>query len=169
MAEIRQEELGDQEAVREVNLAAFSNGPEAAVVDRLRAACDEYLGFVAVEGGAVVGHILFTPATLDGCDAVGMGLAPMAVLPARQRMGIGSRLVRHGLEHVRRSGRPFVIVLGHPDYYPQFGFELASKYRLISQWEGVPDEAFMVIVFDKRALPKEGGTARYRVEVDDAM
>jgi putative acetyltransferase len=169
MAEVREEEPRDQEGVRKVNLAAFSNGPEAAVVDRLRAACDDYLGFVAVEDGAVVGHILFTPATLDGCDAVGMGLAPMAVLPERQRMGVGSQLVRHGLEHVRRSGRPFVIVLGHPDYYPQFGFELASKYRLVSQWEGVPDEAFMVIVFDKGALPEEGGTARYRDEFDEAM
>lgn len=169
MIEIREEEPGDEESVRRVNLAAFNNGPEAALVEKLRVACEDYLAFVAVEDGNVVGHILFTPATLDGSGVVGMGLAPMAVLPARQRTGIGSRLVRHGLEHVRQSGCPFVVVLGHPEYYPRFGFERASKYRLRSQWEGVPDEAFMVAVFEREALPKAGGVARYRDEFDEAM
>jgi putative acetyltransferase len=98
-----------------------------------------------------------------------MGLAPMAVLPSHQRKGIGSRLVRHGLDHLRQSGCPFVIVLGHPEFYPRFGFEPASTYRLVSQWEGVPDAAFMVAVLDPGALPKKGGTARYRDEFDDAM
>lgn len=152
-----------------MNLAAFDNGPESAVVDKLRASCKDYLAFVATEDGAVVGHILFTPVTVDDSHAVGMGLAPLAVLPPRQRRGIGSRLVQHGLEYLRQSGCPFVIVLGHPEYYPRFGFELASKYRLLSQWQGVPDEAFMVAVFDSGALPKAGGIARYRDEFDDAM
>ncbi|SDB60573.1 putative acetyltransferase [Desulfonatronum thiosulfatophilum] len=169
MLEIRQEDPQDQNAVQSLNLAAFENGPEAALVDALRSSCKEYLAFVAVEDGAVVGHILFTPVTVDGSDAAGMGLAPMAVLPSRQRKGIGTQLVRHGLEHLRRSGCPFVIVLGHPEYYPRFGFEQASTYRLVSQWEGVPDEAFMVAVFDDNALPRAGGTARYRNEFDDAM
>ena len=169
MLEIRPEEPQDQDAVRSLNLAAFENGPEAALVDALRRSCKEYLAFVAVENGTVVGHILFTPVTVDGSDALGMGLAPMAVLPSHQRKGVGSRLVRHGLDHLRRSGCPFVIVLGHPEYYPRFGFEPASRYRLISQWEGVPDEAFMVAVLDPDALPKEVGTARYRDEFDDAM
>jgi len=169
MVEIREEQPRDRDAVRSVNQAAFNNGPEAVLVDRLRAGCEGYLAFVAVEDARVVGHILFTPATIDGCDLVGMGLAPMAVLPGHQRKGIGSQLVRHGLEHVRRSGCPFVVVLGHPEYYPRFGFERASQYRLQSQWEGVPDEAFMVISIDSKALPKEGGTARYRPEFDEAM
>ncbi|PTN38938.1 GNAT family N-acetyltransferase [Desulfonatronum sp. SC1] len=169
MLEIRKEDPRDQKAVHRLNLAAFENGPEAALVDALRASCSEYLAFVAEEDGVVIGHILFTPVTVDGSDAVGMGLAPMAVLPSHQRKGVGSRLVRHGLDHLRRTGCPFVIVLGHPEYYPRFGFEPASKYRLVSQWEGVPDEAFMVAVLNADALPKAGGTARYRDEFDDAM
>ncbi|SMP39853.1 putative acetyltransferase [Desulfonatronum zhilinae] len=169
MLEIRLEESQDQNAIHHLNLAAFENGPEAGLVDALRSSCMEYLAFVAVEDGAVVGHILFTPVTVDGSDATGMGLAPMAVLPSHQRKGIGSRLARHGLDHLRLSGCPFVIVLGHPEYYPRFGFEPASTYRLVSQWEGVPDDAFMVAVLNADALPKDGGTARYRDEFDDAM
>jgi len=169
MIEIRNEEPTDRDIVRHLNLTAFDNGPEAAVVDKLRTSCKGYLAFVAVEDGTVVGHILFTPVTVDGSNVVGMGLAPMAVLPSHQRKGIGSQLVRHGLEHLRQSGCPFVIVLGHPEYYPRFGFEVASRYRLRCQWEGVPDEAFMVAVLDDDALPKAGGVARYRGEFDDAI
>ncbi|MDG4605162.1 MAG: N-acetyltransferase [Candidatus Contendobacter sp.] len=169
MIEIRKEESQDRDAVHNLNLAAFDNGPEAPLVDKLRASCPDYLAFVAVEDGAVVGHILFTPATVDGSNVVGMGLAPMAVLPSHQRKGIGSQLVRYGLKHLRESGCPFIIVLGHPEYYPRFGFEVASKYHLLCQWDGVPDEAFMVTVADDNALPKAGGVTRYRREFDDAM
>jgi len=169
MIEIRNEEPKDQDAVHRLNLAAFDDGLEATVVDKLRTNCEDYLAFVAVEDDTVVGHILFTQVTIEGCGVSGMGLAPMAVLPSHQRTGIGSQLARHGLEHLRRSGCPFVIVLGHPEYYPRFGFEPASEYQLVSQWEGIPDEAFMVVVFDNTVLPKAGGIARYRDEFDDAM
>ncbi|MCG8431178.1 MAG: GNAT family N-acetyltransferase, partial [Candidatus Omnitrophica bacterium] len=81
----------------------------------------------------------------------------------------GSLLVRQGLQYLQQSGSPFVIVLGHPEYYPRFGFEPASRYKLKSQWENVPDEAFMVVVFDRGVLPEEGGIARYRAEFDEAM
>jgi len=169
MIEIRKEEFKDHDAVHHLNLIAFDNGPEAGLVDKLRSSCKEYLSFVAVEDGSVIGHILFTPATVEDCSAVGMGLAPMSVLPSQQRKGIGSRLVRYGLEFLSNAGCPFVVVLGHPEYYPRFNFELASKYQLRSQWGGVPDEAFMIMVFDSGALPKTGGIARYRDEFDDAM
>lgn len=169
MIEIREETAGDQASVRQLNTTAFGQAAEANIVDKLRASCDNYVSFVAVEQGAVVGHILFTPVTLGDGNLVGMGLAPMAVLPAHQRKGIGSLLVRHGLEHVRRSGCPFVVVLGHPGYYPRFGFEKASRHNLKSQWDGVPDEAFMAVVFDRDALPREGGVVRYRDEFDEAM
>lgn len=169
MIEIRKEESTDREAIHQLNLIAFDNGPEADLVDELRASCEAYVSFVAVEDGSVIGHILFTPATVEDCPAVGMGLAPMSVLPSKQRKGIGSRLVRYGLEFLRNGGCPFVIVLGHPEYYPRFGFEPASKYHLISQWQGVPDDAFMIVVFDSGVLPKTGGIARYRDEFDEAM
>jgi putative acetyltransferase len=98
---------------------------------------------------------------LDGSDEVGMGLAPMAVLPAHQGTGIGSALVRHGLDHLRRSGCPFVVVLGHPGYYPRFGFQRAAAFGVRCQWEGVPDDAFMLVVFRKEAIPGDGAVARY--------
>lgn len=169
MIEIREESPEDIPAVHSVNEAAFARPAEAHLVDKLRAACDDYVSFVAVDSGVVVGHILFTPITLDSNGLVGMGLAPLAVLPSHQRQGIGSRLVRRGLAYLRPSGCPFVIVLGHSHYYPRFGFERASVYGLISQWDGVPDEAFMVIVFNKDAMPREGSVARYRAEFDEAM
>ncbi len=169
MFEIRKEESKDRDTVHHLNLNAFDNGPEAGIVDKLRASCKEYLSFVAVEDGSVIGHVLFTPATVVDCPAVGMGLAPMSVLPSQQRKGIGTRLIRYGLDFLRNAGCPFVIVLGHPEYYPRFGFEVASKYQLRSQWEGVPDNAFMIVVFDNEVLPKSGGVARYRDEFDDAM
>ena len=169
MIEIRKEQSKDHEAIHQLNLIAFDNGPEAVLVDKLRASCEEYFSFVAVEDGSVIGHILFTPATVEDCSAVGMGLAPMSVVPSLQRKGIGSRLVRYGLEVLRSGGCPFVIVLGHPEYYPRFGFEPCSKYQLRSQWEGVPDDAFLIVVFDGGVLPKTGGIARYRDEFDDAM
>lgn len=169
MIGIRREEAKDRDAVRHVNELAFDNGPEATLVDKLRAACEEYLSFVAVEDGSVIGHILYTPVILEDCPETGMGLAPMSVLPLRQGKGIGSRLVRYSLEYLRDAGCPYVIVLGHPGYYPRFGFEPASKYQIRSQWEGVPDEAFMIAVFDDENLPKAGGIAKYRKEFDDAM
>lgn len=169
MIQVRKERPGDEGSVREINRRAFETEEEANVVDRLRNTCDGYLAFVATIDEEIVGHILFTPATLDGSELVGMGLAPMAVDPGFQNRGIGTLLVRQGLAHLRASDCPFVIVLGHPGYYPRFGFEPASARRVTCQWEGVPDEAFMIKVFDFDRFPENGGTARYRAEFDEAM
>ena len=111
----------------------------------------------------VVGHILFSPVVVEGASrrVVGMGLAPMAVLPDYQRQGIGSQLVTRGRALLEERGCPFVVVVGHPGYYPRFGFEPASRHGLRSQWEGIPDAAFMVLVLDPPAMAGVSGVATY--------
>ena len=168
---IRPERPDDNPAIRAINDAAFEQPAEGAVVDAIRAACPDILSLVAEEEGEVVGHILFSPAGAMGPDGpvVGMGLAPMAVAPGRQRQGIGSDLVRAGLDLLRQRGCPFVIVLGHPEYYPRFGFEPASRHGLVCQWEGIPDDVFLALVLDAEAMDGVQGIARYRDEFDAAM
>jgi putative acetyltransferase len=165
---IRPETPDDAAGVRRVNELAFAQPVEADLVDTLRRACNNSLSLVAVDDG-VVGHILFTPVVVEaeGRRVVGMGLAPMAVLPQRQRHGIGSELVRRGLDVLRGRGCPFVVVVGHPEYYARFGFAPASTYGLTSQWEGVPDQAFMVRILDTEAMAGASGVARYREEFDE--
>ena len=170
MAAIRAERPQDVSGVRAVNERAFGQLTEADIVDKLRQLCEDFLSLVATDDG-VVGHILFTPAVLEGSGRriTGMGLAPMAVLPDRQRHGIGSALVRQGLKILRQRGCPFVVVLGHPGYYPRFGFERASAHGLSCQWEAVPDEAFMVLILDAAATEGLSGVVEYRDEFNEAM
>ena len=168
MIEIRDEQPGDVDAVRRVNTEAFGQPDEAALVDKLRERCDDYVSLVAVDGDDVVGHILFTPATIGDRNLTGMGLAPMAVVPERQRDGIGSKLVRAGLVAVAERQCPFVIVLGHADYYPRFGFERASAHGIRCEWD-VPDEVFMILVLDEPAMKGVSGVARYRPEFSEMM
>jgi putative acetyltransferase len=171
MIEIREENQEDYDAVRLVNNQAFGTPEEGRIVDKLREACKETISLVAVSGEKIVGHIFFSPAAIDHQDGqvVGMGLAPMAVLPEYQKQGIGSLLVKEGLRRTKETGCPFIIVAGHAHYYPRFGFERASKYGLKCQWEGVPDEGFMVLVLNKPAIAGVPGVARYRNEFDEAM
>ena len=171
MISIREEQAADIPAVRTVNELAFAQAGEADIVDALRQNCAEVLSLVAVDGDDVVGHILFSPATVEGKHGIvrGMALAPLAVLPARQRQGIGSALVKHGLALLRKRSCPFVIVLGHADYYPRFGFEPTSRHGLTSQWPGVPAEVFMVLICAGNAMAGVSGVARYRGEFDQAM
>jgi len=171
MINIRLEKPEDVPQVRGIHERAFRQPTEADAVDRLRLTCPEALSVVAEDGGRIVGHILFTPVIIDSPKrkVEGMGLAPMAVLPKCQRQGIGSKLVEHCLKILRERGCPFVIVLGHPEYYPRFGFVPASTYNLTSQWKNVPDESFMILVFDEEILQGVSGVARYRDEFNAAM
>jgi putative acetyltransferase len=165
---IRPEKPADASRVRHVNELAFGQQAEADLVERLRQACKDSLSLVA-EDDVVVGHILFTPVVVEsaGRRVLGMGLAPMAVLPDRQRQGIGSQLVRRSLDILRERGCPFVVVVGHPEYYPRFGFEPASTHRLASQWEGMPDAAFRALVLDVDAMAEVSGVAKYREEFNE--
>jgi len=171
MISIRRERPEDIAVIRTVNETGFDQRTEADIIDALRDVCPDVLSLVAESDGEVVGHILFSPVTIeDGSQSrQGMGLAPVAVTPDRQRQGIGSELVQAGLEILRKQGCPFIIVLGHPDFYPRFGFVPAFRHGLRCQWEGVTDAAFMVLVLDASSMAGVSGVARYREEFDAAM
>ena len=166
MLGIRAETAADFPAVREVNRLAFGRDAEAGLVDALRAT-DGYipsLSRVAVVDGRIVGHILFTRIGIVTAGGVvptpTLALAPMAVLPEHQNRGVGSALVRDGLETCRRLGHGSVIVLGHPAYYPRFGF-VPARPRGIAAPFPAPDEAFMLIELVPGALNGVQGTVQY--------
>ncbi len=167
MITIRAETAEDIPEVRRVNELAFGQPNEAALVDRLRAAAPTYISLVAVKDGQVVGHIFFSPVTMEAEDSAAaiLGLAPMAVLPGYQKQGIGSQLVREGLRECGRIGCGAVVVLGHPEYYPRFGFVPASQKGLRCEYE-VPDDVFMVTELKPGALSRRG-LLRYRPEFGD--
>jgi putative acetyltransferase len=145
MVNVRSERAGDHDAIRRVNELAFDGPAEADLVDALRGS-DAWLpdlSLVAEDDRDVVGHALFTIAGLDSSAEV-LSLAPMAVLPGRQRSGIGGALVREGLERARATAYPLVAVLGHAEYYPRFGFEPGSAYGITTPYD-VPDEVWMVL------------------------
>lgn len=165
MITIRRERCQAIEAVRRIHERAFGQVLEAGIVDRLRQDCPDVVSLVAEVDGTVAGHILFSPVVLRTAGGVrsGMGLGPMAVDPACQTQGIGSALVRQGLALVDGTGCPFVVVLGHPSYYPRFGFEPAVRHGIRCTWDGVPDEAFM-IRFPGEPPADVAGVAIYRDE-----
>ncbi len=168
MVEIRLEQPKDLDEIRSLNNKAFGQPEEGRIVEKLRKSCIGILSLVAISNNKIVGHIMFSPVTIETQEGgiEGMGLAPMAVLPELQNQGIGSNLVKEGLRIIRNTSCPFVIVLGHEKYYPRFGFQRASKYGLKSQWEGIPDEAFMAIIFDDSVMKGVSGIVRYRDEFD---
>jgi putative acetyltransferase len=158
---IRAERDTDHAAVHAVNAAAFPTPMEADLVDALRREADPLVSLVAERAGAILGHILFSPVTLDGRpDLRIMGLAPMAIAPEHQRSGIGSALVRAGLDECRQRGFSAVVVLGHPEYYPRFGFSPAVRYGIRSEYD-VPDEVFMAMELVPGALRDARGTVQY--------
>jgi len=159
---IRAETPEDNESVHRVNELAFSTPSEANLVDALRKTARPYISLVAIDEEQAVGHIFFSPVTIESAtdSFTAMGLAPMAVLPERQRQRIGSLLVREGLKECQRIGHDVVVVLGHPEYYPRFGFVRASSKALRSEYD-VADEVFMVAELTPDALRGRVGLVRY--------
>lgn len=165
---IRAEEARDRDAVRAVNLAAFETPAEADLVDALREQAEPVISLVAEDHGQVVGHILFSPVTLSGHpDLRIMGLGPMAVAPGHQRSGIGSALARAGIELCSRLGSGAVVVLGHPHYYPRFGFMPSTRFGIRSEYD-VPEDVFMILELQPGYLLGASGTVRYHTAFRDA-
>ena len=157
--DIRFERADDVPVIRYVNQVAFGGTFEADLVEALRAQASPFISLVAEDADHVVGHILFSPVTLSAAPELRvMGLAPMAVVPERQRRGIGTLLVKAGLSECRARGVAAVVVLGHPAFYPRFGFVPASHFGVGTEYD-VPDDAFMAIEFDRGAL--RPGVIRY--------
>ncbi len=166
MLAIRNERRGEEAQIYEVNLRAFGRREEAELVNVLREPYPNRTSLVAELDNRIVGHALFTPATIEDGETkvVGATLAPLAVLPECQQTGIGSALMRAGLEAMRNAGEPFVVLVGHPTYYPRFGFERASKYDLVCEYGQVPDEAFMIIRLDRQRMQGVKGTVKFPPE-----
>jgi putative acetyltransferase len=158
---VRPETEADRAAVRAVNEAAFETPAEADLVEALRGSGVSLVSLVAEADGEIIGHILFSPVSLsDHVNLNLMGLGPMAVVPDRQRKGVGSALVRQGLMCCKDLGARAVVVVGHPEYYPRFGFAPASRYALRCEYD-VPDDVFMVAELEAGALNGASGVVRY--------
>jgi putative acetyltransferase len=163
----RPEKPEDFDAIRNVNESAFGRPDEADLVDALRAHGKAALSLVAVSDNQVVGHILFSPVVIEHHEGLSVaGLAPLAVLPEFQKQGAGSLLARAGLDECRKLKFDCVVVLGHAQYYPRFGFAPASRFGIKSEYD-VADESFMIIQLREGALDGRAGTARYQPEFNE--
>lgn len=164
---VREEVPGDRSPVHAVHTAAFGREDEARLVDDLRAGASPLVSLVAEREGEVLGHILFSPVTVHGAGATSraMGLAPLGVLPAHQHQKIGDALCRAGLEACRALGEPLVFVLGHPGYYPRFGFREAFQHGFYYR-EAAPNPAFMVAELEPGASGGRAGEVRYHAAFD---
>ena len=160
--QIRAERPSDVDAIGAINEAAFGQSDEARLVEALRADGDVVLSLVAQRDASVVGHLLLSAAQIVGASGEHdvLALAPMAVMPSEQRSGVGSLLVRAAIERATAADHRAVVVLGHPAFYPRFGFEPAGPHALRCPYEA-PPEAFMVLGLRPDALGGLEGTIRY--------
>lgn len=165
---IRAEQPADRAAIHHVVEQAFQQAfgstAEATLVDNLRANGKAIVSLVAVEDDQIVGHILFSEVTLG--DVVIIGLAPVAVLPSHQKQGIGALLTNAGIAACRDAGYTAMVVLGHPEYYPRFGFVPASRFGIQSEYD-VSDETFMAMELQPGALANCAGVAKYQPEFSE--
>lgn len=164
MIVIRPERLEDAEVISEVNRSAFEGEEEVELISALRKS--RYfipeLSLVAAEDDKIVGHILFSSIKIikESEEVSVLSLAPMAVVPDHQKRGIGAKLVEQGLEAAAGLGHTIVVVIGHPEYYPRFGFKPAREHGLEAPSE-VPDAAFMVLELENGALDGVVGVVEF--------
>ncbi|HEX5760643.1 MAG TPA: N-acetyltransferase [Thermoanaerobaculia bacterium] len=158
---VRDQQARDREAVRALNESAFGSSTEADLVEALHRERAAVVALVAEMAGEVVGHILFSPVEVEISNGKRLsGLAPMAVAPPLQRRGIGSLLVREGLQHCRDLGYDGVVLVGHAEYYPRFGFVPAHTLGLRCEYD-VPPEVFMALELADGSLGGVSGLVRY--------
>jgi len=171
MLHIKPEKAEDIDIISEINRQAFGGETESDLITSIRASENfiPELSLVAELDDRLVGHILFSVISIQQSDGdhPALSLAPMAVLPSHQGQGIGSALVLRGVKECRRLGHEAVIVVGHPEYYPRFGFEPARKFGLSMEFD-VPDEAFMVLELEKGVLKNIRGMVKYPPAFDSA-
>lgn len=158
---IRAENQKDWDPVHALNASAFETPAEANLVDALRQQAQPLISLVAEDNGEILGHIMFSPVSLPGHpELMIVGLAPMAVAPEHQRKGIGSTLVRAGLEQCKNLDFGAVVVLGHPAYYPRFGFSPSTRFGIGCEYD-VPEEAFMGLELKPGYLESASGKVKY--------
>jgi len=162
---LRSERPDDAPAIARVTTLAFGQKDEALLVDAMRKepGFDPDLSIVAEEDGIIVGHVLFSRIAIvspDGDRIPAIALAPVAVLPDRQKQGVGTSLIEEGIRRCHRKGGKIIVVLGHPDYYPRFRFVPAKDHGITAPFD-VPDEAFMVLALEPHALVGVSGTVEY--------
>jgi len=164
---VRVETAADIHAVRKLNKKAFKGNSESKLVDAIREADYFIPGFsiVAEKGGVIVGHILFSPIKIkdEAVSTPALALAPMAVSPEFQNQGVGSALIKFGLEECRKAGHKIIVVVGHDEYYPRFGFVRAIDKGLKLPFEA-PDEVFMALELVPGALTGVKGMVEYPAE-----
>lgn len=164
---IRPEAEHDHATVHALTHAAFQRDDEARLVDLLREKHgDDAISLVAeIPGNGLAGHIMLSPAAIIGAGGGiikdGLALAPVSVNPGGQRSGVGSALCRSALSCAQARGAPFVVVIGHPAYYPRFGFVPAGPLGIKCPYEGVPEDAFMIARFDRAAMEGVTGLVRF--------
>ncbi len=163
--EVRQELPGDIDQIYTVNEAAFERENEARLVSLLRSEIDfsTDLSFVAIKDEMIVAHVMFSTITIrdeEGNEYTSLGLAPMSVLPGMQRLGIGSTLLKRALNRLIRMGYTSVFVLGHPDYYPRFGFRQSADFGIKTAFD-IPEIAFMALELVPGSLRGVTGVAEY--------
>lgn len=157
---IRSESKLDIDAVWQLNSQAFPTQAEADLVNALRRRA-ECISLVAEVDSQIVGHILFSPVNVNnGANLTLVGLGPMAVSPELQNSGIGTRLVQRGISDCRDNCIDAIVVLGHPNYYPRFGFQPSVNFGIKSEYD-VPDDVFMIQELTPKSLAKTNGTIKY--------
>jgi putative acetyltransferase len=159
--QIRPSRPEDAIEVHALHIAAFEQESEARLVEALNQQATDLVSIVAHDGIHIVGHAVFSPVTLSSDAELRLaGLGPIAVSPGHQRRGIGGTLIRDGLAECRRLGFAAVVVLGHPSYYPRFGFAPASGFGIRSEYK-VPDDVFMALELQTGSLAGRSGVVRY--------